>query len=122
MADDGRVIHFNKNSYQDLIRFVDETVKDLEKRFLRARSTLTLDVTLGDFVRPGSPKWAPVARVKEGAKVFGGSVHDKFLAVNEEWTQYISDLKDAIDIFEKADDLATVSAEDFVKEHPHFGG
>ncbi len=122
MADDGHVIHFNKKSYQDLIRFVDETSNELDKRFLKARSTLTLDGTLGDAVRPGSPNWAPVKQVKDGAKQFGGSVHEKFLAVDEDWTQYKSDLKDAIDIFEKHDDLATVSADEFVKEHPDLGG
>jgi hypothetical protein len=62
-----------------------------------------------------------VKQVKDGAKVFGGSVHDKFLALGEDWTQYKSNLKDAIDIFEKHDDLATTSAEAFLEEYPDFG-
>jgi hypothetical protein len=121
VADDGHVIHFKKNSYQELIRFVDETNGELERRFLEARPTLSLDSTLGEAVRPGSETWAPVKQIKSGATAFGDSVHKDFLALDDDWTQYKSGLKDAIDIFEKHDDLATVSASEFVKEYPDLG-
>jgi len=42
VADGGNVIHFNKKSYEDLIRFIDEVNSDLEKLFLKAQATMSV--------------------------------------------------------------------------------
>lgn len=121
MVDGGNVIHFNKASYQDLIRFIDEVNSDLEKLFLKAQPTMSLDGSLGDTLRPGSPSWTVVKRLKDAATAFGKSVQEKFTNLNGEWTQYVTALRDAIDFFEKHDDLATTSAQDFLNDHPDLG-
>jgi len=121
VADGGNVIHFNKKSYEDLIRFIDEVNSDLEKLFLKAQATMSLDGSLGDSLRPGSPGWTVIKRLKDAATAFGNSVHEKFTNLNGEWTQYVTALKSAIDFFEKHDDLATSSAQDFLTDHPDLG-
>jgi len=121
VVDSGNVIHFNKASYEDLIRFIDEVNTDLETMFLKAQPTMSLDGSLGETLRPGSPGWTVVKAVKDAAAGFGKSVHEKFTNLNDEWTQYVTALRGAIDFFEKHDDLATSSAQDFLTDHPDLG-
>ena len=122
MADDGKVIRFDKAAYDDLIRFVDGATADLESKFIKPRAGIRLDSYLKDEVKPGADTWPPAGNIKTSAGSFGDSVYTRLKGLKDDWKQFLHGLNSAEDVFQKHDDLAAMSAQDFLEEHPDFNG
>jgi hypothetical protein len=117
---DNRVIHFNKDDYNRLMKHVVDDGDDIATRFLKPRSGLMLDASLGAAVKPGSTKWAPVQNLQASAKGFGESVNTEMVKLTGQWNDFVRALKGAADAFQQNGDLATMSAQDFIEKHPDF--
>ena len=115
---DAPQIKFDKAEFDKLIKFIDETEQELNTKFLKASSTLSLDDALGSWIKPGSPQWAPVKTLVDKANAFGGSVQEKFTALSDELEDYRQNLIDARNFFEKTNDLASAEAQQFLEEYP----
>jgi hypothetical protein len=114
---DAPAIKYDKATFENLIKFIDDTEQLINKKVLTTTAN-TLDGELGDYIKPGAPDWTPVKHLIEKASAFGGSVNEKFLALSDELAQYKKDLIDAKKVFEDTDDLAKVEASKFLEDHP----
>ncbi|MFY1632212.1 hypothetical protein ACN27F_02820 [Solwaraspora sp. WMMB335] len=120
MADDGDVIKFDEATFDNLIRFMTDCKDQLDTEFLRPRSGCMLDSSLGTYLRPGSSEWPVVTTITEGGSGFGGSVRQRLEALSTEWEEFITALRDAKTVFKDSDDLATMSAREFLEQHPEL--
>ena len=119
---DAPQIHFTKAAFQELIQYVGEVESDINSRFLAASGGLQLDDSLGSFLQPGNPSWdPPLGTLKSIANTFGGSVETKFRGLSDDWRTYKENLNDAMKVFDKTDDLASMDAGEFSKQYPDLG-
>jgi hypothetical protein len=115
-------IVFNSDSWRMLERFITETRFDLDNRFLKALSGLRLDGNLKVDLKPGSEAWAVVSALTDAAKTFGESVQTQFTTLDTDWDTFVQVLIEAERIFENHNDLATLSAQDLIKDYPDLAG
>ena len=115
---DHPLINFNGDNWRMLERFINETKLDLDTRFLKAVAGLRLDGSLKTDLHPGSEGWTIVRLLTDAAKTFGDSVQKEFTTLSGDWDTFIQALVDGERIFEDYNDLATMSAQDLLKEDP----
>jgi hypothetical protein len=113
-------IVFNSDNWRMLERFISETKLDLDNRFLKAIAGLRLDGNLKVDLKPGSEGWAIVSALTDAAKLFGESVQTQFTTLTGDWDTFVQVLVEAERIFENHNDLATLSAQDLLKDYPDF--
>ena len=112
------LIVFNSDHWRMLERFLNETKLDLDKRFLKAVAGLRLDGSLKTDLKPGSEAWAVVTALTDAAKLFGDSVQREFTTLSNDWDTFVQTLIEAERIFENHNDIATLSAQDLLKDYP----
>ena len=112
------LIVFNSDNWRMLERFINETKLDLDNRFLKAVAGLRLDGSLKTDLKPGSEGWAVVTALTDAAKTFGDSVQKEFTTLSGDWDTFVQTMIEAERIFDNYNDLATLSAQDFLKEYP----
>ncbi len=121
MAND-HVIHFNKDDYNKLIKMIGDDQTDLENSVLKPGRGMMLDDKLPTFVKPGSADWTPAGAIHDGCTAFGPSVAEKLGRVDDELVEFGKLLKKVSDVFTDCDDLASMSAQDFLDKYPDFQG
>jgi hypothetical protein len=125
MADNsGRLTAFDKSHYDQLLTYlksVDDGI-NTSTYALGPSPNLKLDSTLSTTFHPGSDSW-PLAKgfVAQAVK-FGGSVNTRYVAVEQDTRTFHNALKNAEDVFDDTNDLATYDASKYRREHPDVGG
>jgi vacuolar-type H+-ATPase subunit C/Vma6 len=124
LADIGKIIQFDRAHYEQLINFlkgIDDNV-NTDPMVLGTTADLKLDNSLATRLKPGSQNWDIAKNLAAQAGVFGNSAHQRYTSVEAELRAFAKALKDAEDVFEDTDDLATYDAGKFAQEHPDVGG
>lgn len=114
----GGVVAFDAATFDRLITFMTECKKELDEAFLSPYNEVPLTGELKTYLKPGSPDWDAASGLLESAGTFGTNAYAKIDALSREWGKYIHALIDAKAVFEKSNDLATLSASDFVSRFP----
>ncbi|MDN3359702.1 hypothetical protein [Actinomadura sp. DC4] len=125
MADDNEeVTSFDKTHYEQLIHYLMSVDGGINKTpsALGPSADLKLDSTLQTLLKPGSQNWDPVKNLVAQAGAFGDSAHSRYTAVEQEIRVFVNALKDAENVFEDTDDLASYDATKFGDEHPDVAG
>jgi hypothetical protein len=125
MADDsGKITSFDKAHYDQLLGYLSDTDKDVNTnpKLLGPSANLKLDTTLSTTFHPGNQDWSVAKNFLDKANLFGGSVHTRLATFETDVRTFYSALKDAEEIFEKTDDLATYDASKFAKDYPDVTG
>lgn len=117
MAEDP-VIAFDSAAYDKLIAFLADSQKVLDTNVLAATSDLMLNDGLGDSLRIGSSDWDVVKAVIREANRFGGNVRTTATALDTEWGTFGQALTAAKTTLGDSDDLATMSASEFLTKYP----
>jgi hypothetical protein len=120
----GRITKFDKAHYELLIKYlmgVDDTI-NREPYALGPSSDLKLDATLPSRLPPGATDWAVAKDLNTAGGTFAGSVHARYVAVEQEVRTFYKALKDAEDVFDDTDDLTTYDASKFGRQHPDIVG
>jgi hypothetical protein len=115
MAD---TVSFDAGQFDQLIKFITDGNDQLTSDILAPSSGLLLDAALRTYLKPGSPQWLVVQSVLSGGGTFGEAVDTRLTALGAEWTEFARQLTQAKAIFTKSDDLATVSASEFLAQFP----
>ncbi len=113
-----QTITFDAATFDRLITFMTKCKDELDKAILTPTKGLMLDGTLKSFLKPGSPEWPVVSAVLEEAGNFGTATRDRLKQLSKEWGDFIKALVDAKNALKKGDDLATMSASDFLEKFP----
>jgi hypothetical protein len=125
MADDsGKVISFDKEHYDWLIRYlnsVDDGINTTPTA-LGPTAGLKLDPTLSTLLKPGSQNWDAAKNLITQAGTFGGSAHTRYTTVEQDIRTFVKALKDAEGVFENTNDLANYDAGKFQSDYPDVGG
>jgi hypothetical protein len=124
MADSANVTAFDKGHYEQLItylRSLDDGV-NTNPVALGTSGDLKLDNTLSSRLKAGSQSWEIAKNLAAQAGIFGNSVHARYTSFDEEMRAFVKALKDAEDVFENTNDLATMDAGKFAKDHPDIVG
>ena len=111
-------IAFDAATFDRLIAFMTECKNQLDKAVLAPSKGLMLDGSLKTFLKPGSPEWPVVSAVLEAAGAFGTATRERLKQLSKEWGDFIKALVDAKNALKKGDDLATMSASDFLEKFP----
>ena len=111
-------IAFDAATFDRLIAFMTQCKDQLDKAVLAPSKGLMLDGSLKTFLKPGSPEWPVVQAVLEAAGSFGTATRDRLKQLSTEWGEFIKALADAKAALKKGDDLATMSASDFLGRFP----
>ena len=114
----GNTIAFDAATFDRLIAFMTSCKDQLDKAILAPTKGLMLDGSLKTFLKPGSPEWPVVTSVLEAAGSFGTATRDRLKQLSTEWGEFIKALADAKAALKKGDDLATMSASDFLERVP----
>jgi hypothetical protein len=111
-------IAFDAATFDRLIAFMTSCKDQLDKAILAPTKGLMLDGSLKTFLKPGSPEWPVVSAVLEAAGTFGTATRERLKQLSTEWGDFIKALVDAKAALKKGDDLATMSASDFLDKFP----
>jgi hypothetical protein len=111
-------IAFDKNTFQLLIIFMTDCKRHLDEQILTPTAGLQLDASLNSYLKPGSTEWPVVNSVLEAAGKFGEMTHEQLVNLSKEWGDFIEALKDAMKALEDGNDLAAMSASEFLEEYP----
>lgn len=111
-------IAFDAATFDRLIAFMTQCKDELDKAILTPTKGLMLDGSLKSFLKPGSPEWPVVSAVLEAAGAFGTATRERLKQLSKEWGDFIKALVDAKNALKKGDDLATMSASDFLEKYP----
>jgi hypothetical protein len=125
MADDsGKITAFDKAHYDQLLSYLSNIDKDVNTnpKLLGPSADLKLDSTLSASFHPGSQDWPVAKSFLDRAGAFGNSVHTRLATFETDVRTFYSALKDAEEIFEKTDDLATYDASKFAQDYPDVTG
>jgi hypothetical protein len=114
------VVTFDAATFDRLIAFMTKCKEELDKAMLKPTSGLMLDGTLKTFLKPGAPEWPVVNAVLEAAGAFGTATHEQLKKLSKEWGDFIKALNDAKNALKKGDDLASMSASDFLERFPNL--
>jgi hypothetical protein len=124
MDDNGKITSFDKSHYDQLITYlsdVDGTI-NTSPGALGPSADLKLDTTLGSRLHPGSQDWPVVKDFTTQAGTFGGSVHERYSAVELEVRGFTTALKGAEEVFSETNNLTTYDASKFGQEYPDVVG
>ena len=125
MADDsGQITEFDKSQYDLLIKNLTVIDDDLNKSpwALGPSADLKLDSSLSSKFHPGSQDWSVAKNFVTQATTFASSAHNRYTAVENDVRTFSKALKDAEDVFDETDDLATYDAAKFSRDHPDVSG
>jgi hypothetical protein len=125
MADNsGRITQFDKAHYDLLIKYLMGVDTDINTApgALGPSADLKLDSTLPTRLHPGAQDWSVAKDFTTAAGTFAGSVHARYVAVEQEVRTFYKALKDAEDVFDDTDDLTTYDASKFGRQHPDIVG
>jgi hypothetical protein len=115
------VVKFDENAYRELIHFIEGFKSTLDFEFLRSVPDMTLDDSLGDDVKPGSPNWKRASKIQERAGAFGGSVSTHFTQLSHNCGDLGDMLVEGLGIFKNCSDLAAIDASTLIDQFPDFG-
>jgi hypothetical protein len=118
MAD---TLAFDEATFNRLIAFITECKDQLDEQILAPTKGLMISDDLQTFLKPGAKEWKVVEAILAAAGAFGGSTRARLTAQSKEWGEFIRALTDARDALKKGDDLATMSASEFIAEFPVLG-
>jgi hypothetical protein len=124
MGEHDHITSFDKAHYDQLITYllgVDHTLNN-DPEALGQTADLKLDPTVSTRLKPGSQKWDIVKDFTTAAGTFGGSAHDRYVAIEKDVRTFEIALKGAEDVFEDTDDLTTYDASKFSQNYPDVGG
>jgi len=113
-----QTIAFDAGTFDRLIAFMTACKDQLDKAILKPTKGLMLDGTLSTFLKPGSPEWDVAAAVVKAAGEFGTATRARLKEISDEWGEFIKALVDAKAALKNGDDLATMSASDFLDKFP----
>jgi hypothetical protein len=125
MADDsGKITQFDKAHYEQLLAYLLSVENDVDTspRRLGPSADLKLDSTLTSRFHPGSQDWSVAKDFLTQSGTFGNSVHTRLATFETDIRAFYKALKDAEEIFEKTDDLATYDAGKFGNDYPDVTG
>jgi len=111
-------VTFDAATFDRLITFMTKCKEELDNALLKPTKGLMLDGSLKTFLKPGSPEWPVVTAVLEAAGAFGTATREQLKTLSKEWGDFIKALNDAKNALKKGDDLATMSASDFLEKFP----
>lgn len=114
-------IAFDAGTFDRLIAFMTACKDQLDKAILTPGKGLMLDGTLKTFLKPGSPEWPVAEAVVAEAAEFGTATRTQLKQISNEWGEFIKALVDAKAALQQGDDLATMSASDFLDKFPGLG-
>lgn len=114
-------IAFDAGTFDRLIAFMTACKDQLDKAILTPGKGLMLDGTLKTFLKPGSPEWPVAEAVVSEAAEFGTATRTQLKQISNEWGEFIKALVDAKAALQQGDDLATMSASDFLDKFPGLG-
>jgi hypothetical protein len=115
---EGKITAFDKDHYDKVVTFVDSVDQDLNKNLRKPSSGVRLDASLGSGIAPGSPSWPPAKRLIDQGVAFGASVAAEYDDLSKSWEAYVVALKNAREVFESTDNLATYGASKFATDYP----
>jgi hypothetical protein len=125
MADDsGQITEFDKSQYDLLIKNLTDIDDNLNKSpwALGPSADLRLDNSLSSKFHPGSQDWSVAKNFVTQATTFATSAHNRYTTIESDVRNFSKALKDAEDVFDETDDLATYDASKFSRDHPDVGG
>jgi hypothetical protein len=125
MADDsGKITSFDKAHYDQLLTYLSDIDKDVNTnpKLLGPSADLKLDPTLSTSFHPGSQDWSVAKNFLERAGAFGSSVQTRLATFETDTRTFYTALKNAEQIFEKTNDLATYDASKFAQDYPDVTG
>jgi hypothetical protein len=125
MADgNDKITAFDKAHYEQLLAYLMSVEKDVDinPRRLGPSADLKLDSTLTTRFHPGSQDWLSAKNFLDKSGVFGNSVHTRLANFETDIRTFYTALKNAEEIFNKTDDLATYEASEFGQDYPDVTG
>jgi hypothetical protein len=120
----GRITSFDKTHYEQLIHYLVSVDDNINRapHALGPTADLKLDSTLPSRLHPGSQEWSVAKNLNTQAGTFAGSVHSRYVAVEQDVRTFYKALKEAEDVFDETNDLTTYDASKFGRQHPDVGG
>jgi hypothetical protein len=122
--DSGKITAFDKAHYEQLLAYLRDVDKVVETdpRYLGPSVDLKLDSTVSTRFHPGAQDWAVAKDFITQAGTFANSVHTRLAGFETDIRSFYTALKNAEEIFEKTDDLATYDASKFGHDYPDLTG
>ncbi|MBT0770187.1 hypothetical protein KIH74_14700 [Kineosporia sp. J2-2] len=121
---DTRNFQFSKAEYDALMAYLSDVdeVLNTTPQLLGPSVDLKLDANLATAIRPGSQSWTIAKQFATQAGVFGASAQQQYTLTETEVRAFLTALKNASDIFQDTDNLATYEASKFSQNYPDVAG
>lgn len=113
----GTQVAFKKDDYDRLIKYYNDAHDGVKNELERDHDSVTPRLEEGVIFKPGSGSWDLAASASSRVKSLATAFSNQYTGLGKRYTDFAKQLKGARDVFDDTDDLAQMSAQDFVTNY-----